>query len=86
MKVICHENCSDARSADSCTFFEFYEEIDWEGGDDPQYSKYIPVDTGAEIEMLKKASPLQLLHYFPQLRHDFPKGAKSPTTYWAKNS
>jgi hypothetical protein len=67
-------------------FFEFYEEIDWEAGDDPQYSKYIPVDTGAEIEMLKKASPLQLLQYFPQLRHDFPKGAKSPKTYWAKNS
>jgi hypothetical protein len=67
-------------------FFEFYEEIDWEEGNDPQYSTYIPVETGAEIEMLKKASPLKLLEHLPQLRHDFPKDAKSPKTYWAKNS
>jgi hypothetical protein len=66
-------------------FFEFYEEIDWEDGNDPQYSKYIPVENGAEIEMLKKASPLKLLQYLPQLRHDFPKDAKSPKTYWANN-
>ena len=67
-------------------FFEFYEEIDWEDGDDPQYWTYIPVETGAEIEMLKKASPPKLLEYLPQLRRDWPKGAKSPKTYWAKNS
>jgi hypothetical protein len=67
-------------------FFEFYEEIDWKDGNDPQYSKYIPVETDAEIEMLKKASPLKLLEYLPQLRHDFPKDAKSPKTYWAKNN
>jgi hypothetical protein len=67
-------------------FFEFYEEIDWEDGDDPQYSKYIPVGTRAEIEMLKKASPFQLWQYRPQLRRDFPKDAKSPNTYWAEDS
>jgi hypothetical protein len=67
-------------------FFEFYEEIDWEDGDDPQYWTYIPVETGAEIETLKKASRLKLLECLPQLRRDWPKGAKSPKTYWAKNS
>ena len=60
-------------------FFEFYEEIDWEDGNDPQFSTYVPVETGAEIEMLKKASPIKLLEYLPQLRRDFPKDAKSPT-------
>jgi hypothetical protein len=66
--------------------FEFYEEIDWEDGNDPQYSTYIPVETGAEIQILRKASPLKLLEHLPQLRRDFPKDAKSPKTYWAKNS
>ena len=65
-------------------FFEFYEEIDWEDSDDPQYWTYIPVVTGAEIEMLKKASSLKLLECLPQLRRDWPKGAKSPKTYWLK--
>jgi len=37
-------------------FFEFYEEIDWEDGDDSQYKTYIPVETEAEIETLKNAS------------------------------
>ena len=59
-------------------FFEFYEEIDWEDGNDPQFCTYIPVETGAEIEILKKASPIKLLEYLPQLRRDFPKDAKSP--------
>ena len=67
-------------------FFEFYEDIDWVDSDDPQYWTYVPVKTGAEIEMLKKASPVKLLEYLPQLRRDWPKGAKSPKTYWAKNS
>src|SRR5262245_31007220 len=35
-------------------FYEFYEWIDWEDGDDPQYPTYIPVETAAEIETLKK--------------------------------
>jgi hypothetical protein len=65
-------------------FAEFYEEIDWEDGDDPQYWTYIPVVTGAEIEVLKKASSLKLLEHLPQLRRDWPKGAKSPKTYWLK--
>lgn len=28
-------------------FFEFYEEIDWQKGNDPQSTKYIPVSTGS---------------------------------------
>src|SRR5262245_23810314 len=64
-------------------FYEFYEWIDWEGGGDPQYQTYVPVETGAEIEMLKKALPSKLVEYLPQLRSDWPGDAKSPKIYWA---
>lgn len=63
-------------------FFEFYEEIDWIDGNDPQYSTYIPVETNEEIETLKKCSPLELLQFFPRLQIDFPKEAKEPKVWW----
>ena len=65
-------------------FFEFYEEVDWEHGDDPQYSTYIPVELDEEIESLKKTTPFELLNFFPRLQQDFPKGAKKPKVYWLK--
>lgn len=65
-------------------FFEFYEEVDWEGGDDPQYSTYIPVETDEEIGTLKSTSPHGLLGYLPQLRKDFPKDAKTSKVYWVR--
>ena len=64
-------------------FFEFYEWIDWENGNDPQYSKYIPVTTMADVEMLKNVSPFDLLQFSPSLNIDFPNNAKAPTIYWA---
>jgi hypothetical protein len=65
-------------------FYEFYESIDWDGGDDPQYSTYIPVETEAEIDALKGEPPLGLLKFFPRLQKDFPKGAKGPRIHWAR--
>jgi hypothetical protein len=64
-------------------FFEFYEWIDWEDGNDPQYSKYIPVSTMDDAEMLKNASPIELIRFSPSLNIDFPKNADAPTVYWA---
>src|SRR5450631_1646527 len=64
-------------------FFEFYEWIDWEHGNDPQYSKYIPVSTIDDAEMLKNASPGELLRFSPSLNIDFPKDAEAATIYWA---
>jgi hypothetical protein len=58
--------------------FEFYEEIDWEDGNDPQYSTYIPVETGAEIQILRKASPLKLLEPPPAVAPGFSEGCKIP--------
>jgi hypothetical protein len=56
-------------------FHEFYEWIDWEDGNDPQYSTYIPVETDEEINALKTASPFGLLGFSPRLQRDFPKDA-----------
>ena len=63
-------------------FKEFYEEIDWIDGDDPQYVTYVPVKTAAEIEKLKKANIFEIMLFQPCLRKDYPKGADKPKVYW----
>ena len=65
-------------------FFEFYETVDWEGGSDPQYTKYIPVSTIGDGEELARLAPFALLKLSPRLSIDFPKEAKSPTVYWVR--
>ena len=67
-------------------FYEFYEEIDWEKGNDPQRSSYIPVDTEEEIETLKKKMSFELHQCFPRLQKDFPKDAEHPTACWLKKA
>ncbi len=62
-------------------FHEFYEEIDWEGGNDPQYFTYVSVETDDEIETLKSASLFGLLEFSPRLQRDFPKDEK-PKVGW----
>jgi hypothetical protein len=64
-------------------FFEFYEWVDWEHGNDPQYTKYIPVPTVEDAQMLRKASQAELLLFSPSLNIDFPKDADASTIYWA---
>jgi len=63
---------------------EFYEEIDWSGRNDPQYSTYIPVDSDSEIETLKRTSPSGLLQFGPRLQKDWPRDAERPTLRWMK--
>jgi hypothetical protein len=63
-------------------FFEFYEQIDWEDGDDPQYTTFVPVVGQEEIERLKARAPFELLQFSPRLQKDFPKDAKRPTFGW----
>lgn len=65
-------------------FYEFYEEIDWMDGEDPQYVTFVPVDTDKDIERLYAATPLGLLAFCPRLQQDFPKEAKQPTVRWVK--
>ena len=65
-------------------FNEFYEWIDWENGNDPQYVTWVPVETKEEIETLRKTSVMDLLHIRPCLRKDFPKHIKNPVFYWLR--
>ncbi len=54
--------------------------IDWDDGDDKAYTFYIPVQTEAEIEQVKKAPPipasLDLLAFFPRINEDRDGGTR----------
>ncbi len=65
-------------------FFEFYEEIDWDQGKDPQYSTYIPVESDEQVQSLAGKSHFELLAVRPRLNKDFPSDAESPRVYWLK--
>lgn len=58
-------------------FYEFYEEIDWVGGEDPQYRTLIPVADERSAELLNRKAPIELLAY-PSIRMDYPREAKEP--------
>lgn len=62
--------------------YEFYEEIDWADGEDPQYCTWIPVETAAEIQAVTATGPGELAGFRPCLRKDWPKGATAPSVYW----
>lgn len=59
-------------------FYEFYEEIDWESGNDPQYITLIPVRTSVEAKTLNQLLPIELLQYSPRMQQDY----KNPTLRW----
>lgn len=67
-------------------FREFYEEIDWSDGNDPQYTTFIPVRTKAQADAIKTLSTFELMNVLPKLRKDFPKEAETPTVYWIRNA
>ena len=58
-------------------FYEFYEEIDWAGGNDPQYRTWIPVEDAESAKELSTLSTLELLR-FPSIRSDFSSDAQVP--------
>ena len=51
-------------------FFEWMEWVDWDGGNDRQYSTLFPVRTEEEIEAMKRASSFDLMRYYPRLHLD----------------
>ena len=54
-----------------CYFCEWYEEIDWDGGDDKMYTTYIPIQWDENlINALKQRSPFELLAVTPRLQWD----------------
>jgi hypothetical protein len=48
-------------------FHEWYEWVDWDEGNDKQYSTLVPVQTSEEIAALKRTSTFTLMTYFPRL-------------------
>ena len=55
-------------------FHEFYEHVDWDNGDDAQYSTFIPVpEPGAALRM-KDLNVVELLSYTPRLQWDRATG------------
>ena len=51
-------------------FAVFYEVIDWDEGDDRQYSTYIPVESESEADEISNLSPLELLWFSPKIKDD----------------
>lgn len=60
---------------------EFFEEIDWIDGDDPQYVTYIPVRDEQEAESINKVGVWEFQTFSPRMNRDYPKG-KPKKTYW----
>ena len=44
--------------------------VDWDKGNDKQYSTLVPVQTSEEIAALKRTSTFTLMTYFPRLQFD----------------
>jgi hypothetical protein len=51
-------------------FHEWWEWVDWDEGNDKQYSTLIPVQTQEEIAALKQTTTVTLMTYFPRLQFD----------------
>jgi hypothetical protein len=51
-------------------FHEWYEWIDWDHGNDKQYSTMLPVQTAEQIAALKATNIFELLRYVPRLQWD----------------
>jgi len=72
------------KSCGQLYLYEFYEWIDWEGGNDPQYRTWIPVESREEAEELNKADYIGLLKFSPRLQSDLPKDAHWPKVFWVR--
>lgn len=65
-------------------FYEFYEEIDWASGKDPQYSVWVPFETDEQLSALKDCPPRQFAGLAPRLCKDWPKEADKPSLGWIR--
>jgi hypothetical protein len=51
-------------------FHEWYEWVDWDQGNDKQYSTLVPVQTQEEIAALRETNVFTLMTHFPRLHFD----------------
>ena len=57
--------------------YEFNEEVDYVGGNDPQFYRYVPVEDEAAAELLSKAPQLEVECRYG-IHIDWPSDAESP--------
>jgi|GEM_PF-2967649 len=62
---------------------EFYEEVDWEDGEDPQYVTYVPVKDRNQAIKIHRSGVLMSQIFRPSLKCDWPKG-KDRSIYWVR--
>ena len=75
-------NLMKCKSYGQLYFHEFFEEIGWVGGNDAQYSTYIPVDDEESADQLSQLSVFEILKFL-SLRVDFPTNASAASApFW----
>jgi hypothetical protein len=65
-------------------FYEWLEWVDWDEGNDPTYSKYIPVISEEAAQNITKLSSIELMKLVPRLERNYPSDADHPTMLWVK--
>lgn len=60
-------------------FMEFREETDWVGGNDPQYTTYVPV---RDVEEGAKVQKVGCVHFAPRLQSMYPEALTHPILHW----
>lgn len=60
-------------------FMEFREETDWVGGNDPQYTTYVPVQNATEGDRVQAVG---CTNFTPRLQSAYPEALTSPIMHW----
>jgi len=60
---------------------EFYEEIDWVDGEDPQYWTHVPVNDEDDAKLVNGANRFEIQIFSPRLNYDWPKEGPQKV-YW----
>ncbi|KAA5607010.1 hypothetical protein F1188_03640 [Roseospira marina] len=64
--------------------FDFFEEIDWSGGNDPQFKLWVPVPPGQDPLAMAREDRNTLLERTPRLHSDWPADAPQPRIHWVR--
>jgi hypothetical protein len=77
-------NLLACRTCGQLYFHEFYEEIDWGGGNDPQFTIFVPVKDRPEALAMAAMAPGRVTVGRAHLRKEWPAELEKPRVYWAQ--
>ena len=63
---------------------EFYEEVDWQNGNDPQFITYIPVESQRHASLLSHKKREQLRKVEPRIEQNWPADQDFPEIFWVR--